>query len=387
MLNNADRDATRPPLRILAVSALWQGANDYAFVRAFRRAGHSVMVVSDDQFFPPWTSLPLRAVRRALERRIADEFNAALLAAAAQFKPDLLFVFKGRLVAAPTLRSLGEAGCVRIQFYPDTGFAAHSALLWQAIQNYDWVFSTKPGHPEQLKIECGVEAASFLPHAYDPETHFPPQVTAKDRDQYECDVSFIGNISPKKDRIVTELMQRMPGLDFRIWGPVGWRSAHGATAAAYQGGPVFGREYAKALALSRINLGLLFEGNVDAAAPDVLTSRTFHIAASGGFMLHERTKEAQRLFEEGKECAYFSDAEELVQKVRYYLAHEQERRAMAQAARRRCLTSGYSVDDRAAAVIAKYFEIKRGRAQEAVEGLRRSGQDSTARDAGFSNPR
>lgn len=39
-------------MRILTVSHNWQGANDYSFVRAFRRAGHSVLVVSDQDFVP-----------------------------------------------------------------------------------------------------------------------------------------------------------------------------------------------------------------------------------------------------------------------------------------------------------------------------------------------
>jgi hypothetical protein len=349
------------PLRILAVSALWQGANDYAFVRAFRRAGHSVRVVSDSEFFPLWRSRSLRALRRVLRGRLVWDYNAALIAEAEQFRPDLFFVFKGSYVTAETLQTLRSNGIICIQFYPDTGFGSHSPYLSAAICNYDWFFSTKPDHRERLKCTYGLETVSFLPHAFDPETHFPPHMTTRDIEQYGCDLSFIGNISEKKYRMVRHLTQTLSDLDIRIWGVPRWGQTDKRTATAYQGGPVLGFEYAKAINASRINLGLLFEGNADGAAPDEITARTFEIPAAGGFMLHEHTEEVMQYFEEGRECDFFSNPEELIAKIRYYLDHEDERRAIAAAGRQRCLQSSYSIDHRARAVIEKFHEIRAAR--------------------------
>ena len=39
---------------------------------------------------------------------------------------------------------------------------------------------------------------------------------------------------------------------------------------------------------------------------------------------------------------YFDDEDELVAKIRYYLANENERREIAESSRRRCLDGGYS---------------------------------------------
>ena len=79
---------------------------------------------------------------------------------------------------------------------------------------------------------------------------------------------------------------------------------------------------------------------------DLQTTRTFEIPACGAFMLAERTDEHLRLFEEGKEAAYFGSEGELLDKVRYYLDHEGERKTIAAAGRKRCLDSGYSHHDR-----------------------------------------
>ena len=79
-------------------------------------------------------------------------------------------------------------------------------------------------------------------------------------------------------------------------------------------------------------------------------------------MLHERTDETMEYFDADRECALYGDAEEMISKIDYYLANPREREAIAEAGRRRCLTSGYSIDDRAATILAKHGELRAARA-------------------------
>jgi len=123
--------------------------------------------------------------------------------------------------------------------------------------------------------------------------------------------------------------------------------------------PVFGDDYARVLCASKINLAFLRKIN-----RDTQTTRTMEIPACGAFMLAERTEDHQRLFEEGSEAVYFESDDELERQVRYYLAHDDERRSIARAGLQRCKSSGYSNSEQLAPVLAACEEIS-GRAKRA----------------------
>lgn len=297
----------------------------------------------------------MRLARKMLHAQIVRDFNVRLVEEVRTHRADLLFVFKGSMVAASALRSIRDKGCLAIQFYPDVSFRTHGGELPDALKEYDWVFTTKTFGLKDMREQLGVVAASFLPHGYDPETHRPVNMTRDDVDFFGTQVSFVGNWSPKKQRLLEHIGRALPRVRGSVWGPPVWRKM----PAIYRGQPVLGLEYSKAISQAKINLAPLSEQRVGASSGDQITSRTFHIPAVGGFMLHERTDEAISYFEEGKESGFYGDADEAVRKIRYYLSHPKEREAVALAGHERCLGSGYSVDDRATTILEKYYELRR----------------------------
>lgn len=343
------------PLRILAVTETWQGANSYAFIRAFRRGGHSVTVVADEAHAASgWQSLGMRLVRRALWPMILREANAALVREAERLRPHLLFIAKGVLVRPEAICAVQRQGGVAINFWPDTSFVDHGRAAIASLPCYDWVFTTKSFGPADFTARFGHERVSFLPHGFDPETHRPMALDASDRARLACDASFIGAWSPKKQALLEAVAQALPGLVLKVWGP-GWTRRRNLPFETGDG--LYGAEYAKAIAASRINIAILYEGNRNAPAADRITSRTFHIPASGGFMLHEASPEIGAHFRDGIECATFSDGPDLAAKITHYLADDGERTVIAEAGCRRALASGYSIDARAEVVIEKAREL------------------------------
>ncbi len=68
-----------------------------------------------------------------------------------------------------------------------------------------------------------------------------------------------------------------------------------------------------------------------------VTQRVFDVPAAGGFLLTDRTTELERYLLPGREAAVYDDLEDLKEKAAFYLAHEEERAAMALKARQRIL--------------------------------------------------
>lgn len=321
--------------RAVVVCDQWLGSNGYAAMKALRRAGWSVKVAPEREFIPVrWRSLAGRAVGRIVRSLAVREFNSQLLTQTVRHKPDFLLVFKGTFVNGSTLSDLRERGIRTYCFYPDVSFRTHGKYLPTALPEYDWVFTTKRFGLDDLRAELGITEASVLLHAYDADLHRPVLCSEDELERYMCDVSFIGTWSPKKEAVLSALAAAVPSLRLRIWGEQWSRvSKTSVLAGAIAGHEVTGEEYVLAITASRINLGILSEQRMGASSGDQVTSRTFHIPAVGGFMLHERTDELLEIFTEDVNVACYSDAKELVAKVMEFLPQRGRRHEVARQGR------------------------------------------------------
>lgn len=77
---------------------------------------------------------------------------------------------------------------------------------------------------------------------------------------------------------------------------------------------------------TKINLNIALKG-IEGGT----TQRIMDIMGAGGFVLTNYCEETAELFEEDKEIVMFQTPEELIQKVDYYLEHEEEREQIARA--------------------------------------------------------
>ena len=95
--------------------------------------------------------------------------------------------------------------------------------------------------------------------------------------------------------------------------------------AAAGGGTVdYQREMPEVFRHSKINLNITLR-SIQSGIP----LRALDIMGAGGFLLSNYQQELAEQFEDGKELALYASAEELVEKSRYYLLHEEERREIA----------------------------------------------------------
>jgi len=337
----------------MVVCDQWLGSNGYAGLKALRRAGWAVSVVPEREFIPlQWRSTIARALGRALRPLAVDEFNEELQRQVIRHEPEFLLVFKGTFVKHDTLAAIRNSGVRTYCFFPDVSVHCHGKYLPHALPAYDWIFTTKRFGIRDLREQLNIKSASVLMHAYDPDVHRPAALSPSDRRRYECDVSFIGTWSPKKEALLSRLAVERPDVRLRIWGEQ-WNRAsrRPALAGAIANHAVIGEEYVHAITASSINLGILAESRIGASSGDNITSRTFHIPASGGFMLHERTDELLEIFAEDTSVVCFDDASELIDKVDQYLPRAERRREIADCGRA-IVESHHSWDHRIREILA-----------------------------------
>ena len=340
--------------RIVVIGESWHGSDCTGLARGFRELGHAVELIGADQFFPKTNrSVSSRLLSRAIRPFYVHQFNSHILQQVSIIKPNIAVVFKGNYVQTHTLKNIKEGGAWLSNFYPDISFFAHRVVAKEGWLIYNHIFTTKKHGAEEMMEQLGLENVSFLQHGFDGDVHRLMPTTMAVSTNLQCDISFIGGWSPNKEKHLCDLVSACYDLDLRIWGDRWQNSRCQNLQATIQGNPIYGDYYALAIGASKINLGLLQDQQGFAKIGDRVTSRTFHIPASGGFLLHERTEEVLDYFEEGKEIACFGSSKELIEKVRYYLTNEKERLQIAKAGYERCLTEN-SLVNRAQVIIDKY---------------------------------
>jgi spore maturation protein CgeB len=172
---------------------------------ALAALGHDVRVVD-------YSPTLLEKLRRKLARRAAREVvEARLLAAIDEQRPELFITLYGVNVSPRVLGELRTRGAVSAVWWLNDPFQWQRALA--ILPGYDFAFTNAKYSVEQYAA-AGLKQVRFLPSACDPSVHQPLEGIAR-----ECSVSFAGDWSPLRERLVERLANE--GVDLRVYGP--WR--------------------------------------------------------------------------------------------------------------------------------------------------------------------
>ena len=331
-------------MKIVYVGEMLPGATAAMRRDAIIELGHGV--VSIDTAPHRGYTIARRTIARRAWARYVDvpylrrRIRSLLFEALARERHDMVYVDKGIFIEEEWLRELRarHPGIVLAHFNPDDPFAPSAARTWhcflKAIPQYDVHFV--PRRQNVLEYEnVGARRVVFqLPsRGFDPRIHHPLSASEGDVRRFKSDVCFVGGLEEERKRSIQRLLGA--GIPITVWGE-GWAKALSSWPHAIVRSPVYHHDYGKAVAGSELCIGFLRKANRDGH-----TSRSIEIPACGSLLLAERTPDHCELFEEGREAEFFDSDEELIDKARYYLGHEQVRRRVASAGRERCLRAGY----------------------------------------------
>ena len=334
---------------LLVASVAWEGGLAASYRRAFESLGFGVQVF--DLEAARAEAAPLGRIGHRLMAHLDfialnAKANRSLVRAVLEHKPALVVVVCNEFVRAASIMQIkiGSPATKVVNIYPDTLYNMPDYVL-AALPLYDlFCTHTLAAVPYLRKLGCS--SPLYVPLAADPFLHHPLTLTPADVKEFGCDLVFVGNWRPEHE----QLLAALEGFDLAIWGPSYWgkHARQGSwVRSRWRGRPLLtGVEYAKAHLAAKIALDPIDPLNMPSH-----NMRLFEVAACSVFSLVTRTEEVQSLFQEGENVVCFENADELVDKVRYYLAHPEERQRIAQGAYNHVIHGGHTYVDRVRAIV------------------------------------
>jgi spore maturation protein CgeB len=223
---------------------------------------------------------------------------------------DLVWVDKGVFLEPKVVKALRDRAKTLVHFTPDPAFTYHqSKLFYKALPFYDYCITTK-----SFEIECyhkfGVKTI-FCTQGYDPRLHKPYHTF-----QEKNGVVFIGHKEDEREEVLSKLVEAnipvvLAGIKWQHFA----RRYKGKNNLVYKGTGIFGDDYAKTISSAQLGLGLLSKW-----IPEKHTTRTFEIPACATALITEENTDTTKFFN-NEEAIFFSDHQQLIDVVKYYISH------------------------------------------------------------------
>jgi len=341
------------PIKILFVGATWKGSS----ARSLREALDQLPAVfidevGEDHYLPIYRSKLLRGFNRVLKHWQMGDLEREINAKLTALHPDVMMIYKGNGVSPGFVKKIKERGTFTVNVFPDLSPHAHGQSLHKAMGEYDLVISTKSFHPDGWSSIYGYSNnCVFVPHGYDPAVHLWPEAP-----QFQdFDVVLAASWRPEYHELMLAFARAVDGAGLRVGlAGNGWQERRSEFPASWvHAGPLYGRAYGDwirrgKIVIAPVHTQVLIDGIRQPGDED--TTRTYELASAFCFFLHRRTPYAEKIYNEITEVPMWDTAEELAEKVFYYLPKESKRRDLAAAAHARAVPA-YSIPSRAGQVL------------------------------------
>lgn len=256
-----------------------------------------------------------------------SRINRDLQRKAEKSQPDFCLVMGGVTVHAESIKKIKNLHIPIFLWTTDAPHPQHFSKVIETAPLYDRVFCAGTEAVEILS-QHGFQRATWLPFACVPEYHHAVQLSNSEKNDFAHDLVFVGSYYPNRAR----LFEPLADYDIKIWGPLWNRlSDYSPIKKKCVDAQLNVDVWTKIYSVAKIVLIAHYQdGKILCyqASPKV-----FEAMACGSFCLIDDQKDVRVLFREGDHCALYNGPDELRSKVDYYLAHADERRRMAAAAR------------------------------------------------------
>ena len=346
-------------MKILVAGDWHSDIHEKPLSESFQKLGHEVRPFSWHQKYEAgdektdlqkWMA---RAEAKFLVGPRIKQVNEDLLAVVREYKPEILFVYRGTHVFPETLDRIHKEspGTYLIGYNNDNPFSEKSGqFAWRhfiaSIPKYDLNLAYRHENMQDF-AGAGARRVELLRSWFIPEKNRPVELSDSDKQKYNCDVAFIGHFEADgREQYLAEIVKS--GFDFKLFGPE-WNRVIDEVPALKKFAPVSsprGEEYNKAINGAKISLCFLSKLN-----HDTYTRRCFEIPATKRLLLSEFSEDLNSMFKEGIEADYFRSKAEMIEKIEFYIKNPEARERVAQAGFEKVFAAGHDVTSRAKQII------------------------------------
>ena len=289
--------------------------------RAIRLLGHELLIFEDRQH-----TIPGRIRKRwPLFHRLDLKFiNTKMLTLAKTAKPDLSVVTGGTRISSDTIEKLTNCGIKCILWTTDPPLSVQPLLSTAPFYNHIFCLGTEA---VELLERFGVKGAQWLPMACDPEYHHPVECTGDEKNRYGSDIVFVGSYYPNR----AALFEKLVDFDLAIWGP-GWDALdrNSPLCRCIRGAHTTPAEWLKIYSSSKIVLATHYQDPDNRFPVYQASPRIFEVLACRSFLVCDDQRDVFSLFQDGIDLVRFLDASDVVNKMKHYLVHPEERSEIAE---------------------------------------------------------
>jgi spore maturation protein CgeB len=329
-------------MKILIVGSDKIYAIENFYKKYLEQLGAEVKLFTAQNYFYSYyqKSLFNKILYRASLSGIIPEINRLFRQHVGEFKPDIIWVFKGMEITPQSLTWAKGRNIRLVNYNPDNPFifsgrGSGNSNVTKSIPLYDLHFTYNLEVKKKLE-EVYKLPVVYLPFGFDLSDGLFRECAEQGEILKAC---FAGNPDTKRACFIEKLAEG--GIEIDVYGNQWDQFVKNPAITIHP--PVYGREFWKILRRYRLQLNLMRMHNEDSH-----NMRSFEVPAVGGIMLAPDTPEHRLFFDDGKEVFLFSSIEHCVELAHSILNLSQtEADRIRLSARERSLHSGYSYQDRA----------------------------------------
>lgn len=256
-------------------------------------------------------------------------------------QPDLIVAMTGLKISTPILEFLKQADVKSAIWMTEDPYYMDWTL--PLVSYFDYIFTIDQAAVEQYQ-RLGHPYVYHLPLGTDPEVFHSTLVS----EEFTSDICLVGVPYSNRIELIEFLLTR---TDYRIQiVGRGWAKHHSKWKGLKRKLQVVNAWVKPETVVNYYNGSKIvlnihrpsdekYNKNRMGVIAKSINNRTFDAASCEAFQLMDYKEELGKHFEEGKEMVSFKDKNDLLEKIHYYMAHDEERRHMAIQARTRVLAS------------------------------------------------